>query len=215
MADHSQQHLTFPALQVNASKCFFCIPFFPRKDGSSSPRARFGIAVLSALRGDWQTALDSFREAGSASIRLQLELWIYEILWSTCWSTCIAHALKWVCFFTGITPTICCSLLVIVGQYFQERNPWKWLKTACIVGPPQWVRGLSPFESSGPKLMLGHRSSFEWDLVRFFTTGSPCMYVTREGGHVWACSFWPQPTRRIEFRKVVTTGSGLVYIVFV
>ena len=38
----------------------------PRKDSSSSPRARFGKAVLSAHRGDWQTALKSFREAGYA-----------------------------------------------------------------------------------------------------------------------------------------------------
>ena len=38
----------------------------PRKDSSSSPRARFGKAVLSAYRGDWQTALKSFREAGYA-----------------------------------------------------------------------------------------------------------------------------------------------------
>ena len=35
----------------------------PRNDSSSSPRAHFGKAVLSAQRGDYQTALTSFREA--------------------------------------------------------------------------------------------------------------------------------------------------------
>lgn len=38
-----------------------------RNEHSSSPRARFGQAVLSAHRGDWQTALNSFREAPGIS----------------------------------------------------------------------------------------------------------------------------------------------------
>lgn len=36
-----------------------------RSFNKSSPRARFGHAVLAASRGDWQQALISFREEGS------------------------------------------------------------------------------------------------------------------------------------------------------